>query len=424
MKFLSALFKKIQFIQVAPTQFTIFISLYAVFLFLGAYYFSTTITIIIILPFIMISAYRWKVIGGILAGIWSVILIIFSSATHHHTYFQDLIVSLSSYLAIGLLLVILYNYFESQNLKLKESENLYRQLFEQANDAILIVDNEGNIVNCNNVASNLIGYSRNQLLSKNLKEFIIPCPEQINQIENVDPQSGEWSLRDTKGREILFEVTITKLQNGLFLGTGRDITMKKQMEEALQSEWKRAQTYLELVQVIIVALDNQGRVTLINRKGREILGFEAEEIIGKNWFDFFIPKSIRDSLRLYFKNIISGEIKPFNQHENNIINKANEEILISWQNTYLYDNTGNIIGILSAGEDITEQRKSENQIKEQVNTLSVLFDLSQQFTLTLNLKERADEIMQTCVERFGVCLAWLAQAEPGGRIKIIAQYPL
>ena len=137
----------------------------------------------------MISAYRWKVIGGILAGIWSVILIIFSSATHHHTYFQDLIVSLSSYLAIGLLLVILYNYFESQNLKLKESENLYRQLFEQANDAILIVDNEGNIVNCNNVASNLIGYSRNQLLSKNLKEFIIPCPEQINQIENVDPQS-------------------------------------------------------------------------------------------------------------------------------------------------------------------------------------------------------------------------------------------
>ena len=217
-------------------------------------------------------------------------------------------------------------------------------------------------------------------MSKNLKEFIIPRPEQINQLENVDPQSGEWSLRDTKGREILFEVTITKIQNGLFLGTGRDITMKKQMEEALQSEWKRAQTYLELVQVIIVALDNQGRVTLINRKGREILGFEAEEIIGKNWYDFFIPKSIRDSLRLYFKNIISGEMKPFNQHENNIINKANEEILVSWQNTFLYDNTGKIIGVLSAGEDITEQRKSENQIKEQVNTLSVLFDLSQQFT--------------------------------------------
>ena len=424
MKLLSSLFKKIQLSQVTPTLFTIFISLYAVFLLLGAYYFLTTITIIIILPFIMISAYRWEVIGGILSSIWSVILVIFSSVTHHHTLLQDLIVSLSSYLVIGLMLVILYNYFESQNLKLKESENLYRQLFEQANDAILIVDNEGKIVNCNNVASNLIGYSRNQLMSKNLKEFIIPRPEQINQLENVDPQSGEWSLRDTKGREILFEVTITKIQNGLFLGTGRDITMKKQMEEALQSEWKRAQTYLELVQVIIVALDNQGRVTLINRKGREILGFEAEEIIGKNWYDFFIPKSIRDSLRLYFKNIISGEMKPFNQHENNIINKANEEILVSWQNTFLYDNTGKIIGVLSAGEDITEQRKSENQIKEQVNTLSVLFDLSQQFTLTLNLKEKADEIVQTCVERFGVCLAWLAQAESGGRIKIIAQYPL
>ena len=164
MKLLSSLFKKIQLSQVTPTLFTIFISLYAVFLLLGAYYFLTTITIIIILPFIMISAYRWEVIGGILSSIWSVILVIFSSVTHHHTLLQDLIVSLSSYLVIGLMLVILYNYFESQNLKLKESENLYRQLFEQANDAILIVDNEGNIVNCNNVASNLIGYSRNQLM--------------------------------------------------------------------------------------------------------------------------------------------------------------------------------------------------------------------------------------------------------------------
>jgi integral membrane sensor domain MASE1 len=90
MKLLSSLFKKIQLSQVTPTLFTIFISLYAVFLLLGAYYFLTTITIIIILPFIMISAYRWEVIGGILSSIWSVILVIFSSVTHHHTLLQDL----------------------------------------------------------------------------------------------------------------------------------------------------------------------------------------------------------------------------------------------------------------------------------------------------------------------------------------------
>lgn len=424
MKFLSAFFKKIQLFQSAPTQFTIFISLYVAFLFLGAYYFPTTITTILILPFIMISAYRWKIVGGIISSIWSVILMVFSSVTHHHTFLQDLIVSLSSYLVIGLLLVILYNYFESQDLKLKESKTLYRQLFEQVNDVILIVDNEGKIVNCNNVACNLIGYSCNQLLSKNIKEFIVPRPEQMNQLENMDPQLGEWSLRDTQGHEILFEVTITKLQNGLFLGTGRDITVKKQMEEALQSEWKRAQTYLELVQVIIVALDNQGRVALINRKGREILGFESEEIIGKNWFDYFIPKSIRDSTRLYFENIISGEIQSFEKHENYIVNKAGKEILIAWQNTFLYDNTGKIIGTLSAGEDITERKRTENQITEQINTLEVLYKLSNEFTKTLNLKERANEIVQTCVERFGVCLAWLAQVEPGGRVKIIAQYPL
>ena len=416
--------KKIRFFQFASTHFSIFITLYASLLFLGAYHSPTIVTLILVIPFIIICTNRWKTIGGIVSSIWGVILVIFPYHTLQHITFQDFMVSLSFYFTIGIIMIILFNYIEGQYLKLKQSESHYRQLFEQANDAIFLLNSQGKILNCNRAACDMLQYSCDQLKTKNIKDLIIHRPEQTNQIEDTNPISGEWKLRDAKSREIFVEATISKLDDGLFLSTGHNITFKKQMEEALKTEWNRAQTYLELVQVIIVALDDQGRVTLINRKGREILGFSSKEIIGKNWFNHFIPKNNADTMKSVFEKIISGEIGPLNQYENNVVNQAGEERLIAWQNTLLHDSSGKIIGTLSAGEDITERKKTEDQIAEQINTTSILYNLAEKTSEILDLKTRAVEVARCCVEKFGVSLAWLAQAEPDGRVKVLAQYPL
>ena len=62
------------------------------------------------------------------------------------------------------------------------------------------------------------------------------------------------------------------------------------MEEALQEEREKAQGYLDIAGVILVAITTEGEVTLINRKGCEVLGYEQEEMIKRNWFDNFLPK--------------------------------------------------------------------------------------------------------------------------------------
>ena len=63
---------------------------------------------------------------------------------------------------------------------------------------------------------------------------------------------------------------------------------------------KRAQRYLDIAEVIITALNERGDTTLINKKGCEILGYREEEIIGRNWFDSFVPADTRDEVKTVF----------------------------------------------------------------------------------------------------------------------------
>jgi PAS domain S-box-containing protein len=139
---------------------------------------------------------------------------------------------------------------------------------------------------------------------------------------------------------------------------------RRRMEHELQKEKDRAGLYLEIAGVMIVVINQDGLVTLINRKGCEILGYARDEIIGKNWFDTFIPEEIRSEERESFFKILSGDIKPMEYHENPLVTKEGKERLISWYNNFLIDQSGKIIGSLSSGEDITERKLMEKELRE------------------------------------------------------------
>jgi PAS domain S-box-containing protein len=67
--------------------------------------------------------------------------------------------------------------------------------------------------------------------------------------------------------------------------------MRSQEEhQAVDDERQRAENYLNLADIFFLGLDRQGRVTLINPKGCEILGLPAGQVIGKNWFEEFAPQ--------------------------------------------------------------------------------------------------------------------------------------
>ena len=80
--------------------------------------------------------------------------------------------------------------------------------------------------------------------------------------------------------------------------------LTRRTQEALREERDRAQRYLDIAGVMLIAIDRNGRVTLVNKKGCEILGYDESEIIGKRWFENFLPKKDRDQTRAVFSELI------------------------------------------------------------------------------------------------------------------------
>ena len=143
-----------------------------------------------------------------------------------------------------------------------------------------------------------------------------------------------------------------------------DIAERKRAAEALWEERSKAQEYLDIAGVVFVAIDVRGEVTLINQKGCEILGYKQEEIIGKNWFDNFLPERISGEVKSVFQKLMAGEVEPVEYFENLVLTKSDEERTIAWHNTVLRDEAGNITSTLSSGEDITERKRAEEALRE------------------------------------------------------------
>ncbi len=152
------------------------------------------------------------------------------------------------------------------------------------------------------------------------------------------------------------------------------IEKQRNTEKLLVIERNKARRYLDVAEVIILALDVVGNVTLINKKGWETLGYKLADILGKNWFSYFIPLADKKVLSNNFLNVMSKNGKiDFRNRVSKIITAHGTVRIISWHNTLLYDN-GKIIGSLSSGIDITEKRLAEESLSESDEKYRLLFE--------------------------------------------------
>ena len=142
------------------------------------------------------------------------------------------------------------------------------------------------------------------------------------------------------------------------LGAAQDISQRKRDEAELKYERNMAQMYLEIAGVMIIALDKNGRISLINREGCEILKVKKEDILGKIWIDSFVPDSARKDIKQVFDKIISGDIENMENNELSVVTANRDQRILFWHNSVLRDTAGNIIGVLGSGTDVTEHKQA------------------------------------------------------------------
>jgi two-component system, cell cycle sensor histidine kinase and response regulator CckA len=143
-------------------------------------------------------------------------------------------------------------------------------------------------------------------------------------------------------------------ENGYFYSVAKD-------------ERDRAQRYLDTAQVILLALDVDGRITQLNRYGCSVLGWTADELSGRDWIETCVPASMRDALRKQFQDLLGGDLSIV---ENPILTRSGEERLTEWRNTVLRDDAGRTVGTFSSGTDITERTRAQEQLRLQSAALN------------------------------------------------------
>jgi PAS domain S-box-containing protein len=252
----------------------------------------------------------------------------------------------------------------------KQAEEGYRTIIRTAMDGFWITDMQGNFLDVNEAYCNLMGYRRDEMLNMSIADIEAVEKEEdidgrIGKIQQIGQDRFETRHRSKNGEIIDVEISVNYLPagNGRLVVFVRDITERKRAEKQLQQEKDRAQRYLDVAGVMFVANDVNARVTLINKKGCEILGYEQEEIIGQNWFDILIPERARDDVKEVFNKLISGYVLPVEYFENPVLTKSGEERIIAWHNVILKDGAGNVIGILASGEDITGRKQAEESLR-------------------------------------------------------------
>ena len=143
----------------------------------------------------------------------------------------------------------------------------------------------------------------------------------------------------------------------------QDVTDLRTIENALVKEKELLRQYMDTSPSMFLAIDKDYTVQLVNKSTCDILGLDQNAILNKNWFTEFIPKKNKNQLIELFESIFADKLNLPNFHENHVIAKGGQERLIQWSNAVLRNGNNEIIGVVSSGLDVTENKLTQETLK-------------------------------------------------------------
>ena len=156
-------------------------------------------------------------------------------------------------------------------------------------------------------------------------------------------------LRDRRGRPLVCQ------------GFMEDVTARRQAQDEVRESERRFREMLERVHLIAVILDRDGRITFCNDHLLALTGWTRAQLIGRDWFDTFLPPSQRELRERFRAAMETAELDP--AFETTILTRDGDELIISCNETLLRDTSGTVIGLTAIAEDITERRRAEERVQ-------------------------------------------------------------
>ena len=250
-------------------------------------------------------------------------------------------------------------------------------------DGYIIYDREGAISKINDLARKILGVTeKNSRLSyiermHELKPLTSRGQEfTVDQLPSHLALHGE-TVRNTvmkivrSGEDFWLSVSASPIKaDGRMLGVimeFSDITALHSLQEQLTSEKNFVNAILQTSGALIVVFNSNGQIVRFNRACELLSGYAAEEVMGRTFFDLFVPHDEWKGVEEVVSRLYAGEIMV--EHENHWLTKSGEKRYIRWRNSIMRDDSGQVTFAIATGIDISDRKHLEEELNKRAQDL-------------------------------------------------------
>ena len=249
--------------------------------------------------------------------------------------------------------------------RLRSSEEKLKEIFDRAGDGLLVAEGDGRFVDLNRAACELLGYSRDEMLSMSVADIIppedLPRSRSLRDRAREGPITGEWRLLRKDGTSRDFEISARFLSDGRQLAVVRDITERKRAHERLSASEARFRELVENAPVMIWETDADGRASYLNERLRRFHALLPDQPLPV--LQDFVHPDDEPMIRETFA-AAAARAEPFS-YETRLMRGDGEYRWLRTEATPKRDIDGELAGYLGCLVDVTEARLAEKILQSE-----------------------------------------------------------
>ncbi|MCZ7402759.1 MAG: PAS domain S-box protein [Candidatus Methanoperedens sp.] len=283
---------------------------------------------------------------------------------------------------------------------LHESEEKYRALMNEAGDAIILADMNGNVLEVNKKMEELLGYTKEELSNMNIAK-IHPEEELERTIAafKVSANLNDGQVLRKDGKIVPVDITGSAIEYAgrkAILGIFRDITERKKAEEAISISEKKYRMLIDNMQDGIFIIQD-GKLQFVNESFAILAGYSVEEVLHRDFLDFIAPEDKGRVIDNYSRRL-AGENVP-KEYELNLLHKDGARIIAN-VNVGLIAYRGRTAS-MGTMKDITKHKRAEEALRESEEKYRALMNYSGDAIILIDIEGNIVEVNKKAEELTG-----------------------
>jgi PAS domain S-box-containing protein len=297
--------------------------------------------------------------------------------------------------------------------ELRQSEERYRQLIDEARDVIFTVSTEGRITSLNPSFDVFIGWPRSEWIGRPYEELLAEDDRERARDQFARIAHGETlralrlRMHTRHGELLVVEMNISpEVRDGRvvgLLGIARDMTEEQRADDILKASEQRLRALIENSSDAIALSNAEGIVTYASPSSFRLLGYTPEELVGRPSIQLLHAQD-REHLLKQLAHVLQHPEKPFTIQYRLVHKDGSLRWIEAVVRNMLADPT--VQAVVSNYRDITERKRTETELKRYAENTTTMYQLSQQILTSLNLDDVYENSRQA-VQKIMPCDAFV-----------------